>query len=111
MFHRVGLSIDKTHGIASDGNNREGLVIWREAKPMDKNLAPVERTEIAGLRVSQPDGPYKGVVGWIGHRDRIGELLGRVYTVSMRDGDIRVRRPSRRLTGKRRRENGSYDCD
>ena len=63
-------------------------MVGRKAHAVDEHLPLVERAEIAGLRVAQPDHAEQPVVGRIGHRDRVRELLGRVDPVMMADRNI-----------------------
>ncbi|MEY9504428.1 hypothetical protein ABIE87_003986 [Bradyrhizobium diazoefficiens] len=55
---------------------------------MHENLALVERAEIAGLRVAEPDHPKQLVVDRVGHRDRVRELLRGIDAVVMADRNI-----------------------
>src|SRR3954447_20739871 len=56
---------------------------------MHENLPTIERAEVSRLWLAQPDHTEKLVVGWIGHRNGVGELLGRVDAVSVANRNVR----------------------
>jgi hypothetical protein len=82
VLHRIGGGVDKRHGIASNRDNGDHLVIWREPHAVRQKLPPVERAEIAGLRLAETDHADKLVVIRIGHGNGVRELLGRVDSVA-----------------------------
>ena len=58
---------------------------------MDQDLSLVEQTEIARLRVTEPDNADQLVVDGISYGDRVGERLRRINPVGMADRNIGVR--------------------
>ena len=91
--------VDEAHRVRADGHHGEGPVVRREAHAVHEDLAPVEGREVAGLRIAQPNDAEKTVCRWVDHRDRVGELLGRVDAVVVADGNVRRGRRGRRLAG------------
>src|SRR3546814_10836861 len=57
---------------------------------MHQHLAAIERAEVAGLGIAAPDDAEQLVVGRIGDRNGVGELLGRIDAVVMADRPIRI---------------------
>ena len=66
------------------------LVVRREAHAVHEHLPLVERAEIGRLRIAEPDHAEQLVVGGIGDRNGVGELLGGVDAVAMADRDVRI---------------------
>src|SRR5262249_31070171 len=115
VLYDVGCGIDEGDGIRADRHHSNGPVVRRIAQPMYQHLTVVERTEIARLRIAQPDHTEQRIACRIGNRNRVGKLLSRVDSVPMTDGNIRIGRRTRRLTrptGCRRGKdrNGGYGC-
>ena len=98
----VAVSMKVTE-LRADRDDREGPVVGREAHAVHQHLALVERAEVAGLRIAEADDAEQLVVDRIGHRDGVGELLGRVDAVAMAHRDIRIGRRAGRLPGPSRR--------
>ena len=63
-------------------------MIGRKAHAVHQHLPLVERAEIAGLGIAEPDDAEQLVVDGIGDRDRVGELLGGIDAVVMADRDV-----------------------
>ena len=111
VLHRVGRGVDEGDGIAADRDDRDRLVIGRVAHAVDENLPLVERAEIAGLRVAEADHAEELVVDRIGHRHRVGELLGGVDPVAMADRDVRIGCGTGGLSGEGRRDRAQRGGD
>ena len=84
----VGCRIDEGDGVRPDRDNDNGAVVGREAHAMHQDLPIVERAEIRRLRLPQPNDPEQRVVGRVGDRHRVGELLGGIDTVLVAHWDI-----------------------
>ena len=102
VLHGVGRGVDEGHGIAADRDDRDRLVIGRVAHAVDEDLAFVERTEIAGLRIAEADHAEELVVDRVSHRHGVGELLGGIDPVAMADRNVRIRCGAGRLSGEGR---------
>ena len=99
MLDRIGRGVDESHGVAADRNHRNGFMVGGEAHAVDEDLSLVQRAEIAGLRIAEPDDTEQPVVDRIGHRDGVGKLLRRINPVAMADRDVRIGRRCGRLAG------------
>ena len=95
----VGLRIDEGHRIRADRHDGKRPVVRREAHAVNKNLSPVERAEIARLRIAKTDDAEQPVVRRVDDRHGVRELLGGVYAVVVADRDLRSRSRRRRLSG------------
>ena len=73
----------------ADRDDRERLVVGRKAHAVHQHLPLVERAEIAGLGIAEPDHAEQLVVDGIGDRDRVGKLFGGVDAVAMADRNVR----------------------
>jgi hypothetical protein len=65
-------------------------VIERKSHAVDQNLAAIERAEISGLRVAEPDDAEELAVDGIGDRDGVGKLFGGIDAIAMADRDVRI---------------------
>jgi len=65
---------------------------------MHKQLAVIERAQIAGLGIAEADHAEKRVRDWIGNRYGVRELLGRVDAVAVAQWNIRIAGARRGLT-------------
>src|SRR5262249_7282787 len=63
----VGPRIDERDRVGANGNNRERLLVGREPHSVNEQLAAIERTEVAGLRIAEPDDTQQRVCGGIGY--------------------------------------------
>ena len=63
-------------------------MVGREAQAVHQDLTAVQRAEIRRLRLAQPDDSEQRVVGRVGDRDRVRELLGSVDPVAVAHRDI-----------------------
>src|SRR6185369_7148287 len=82
---------------------RERPVVRRGAQAVDEDLPAIEWGETGGRGVAQPDHAQEPIIGWIGDRDGVGELLGSVDAVTVADRDVLVGRLAGRLARHRRR--------
>jgi hypothetical protein len=89
MLDGIGGRIDERHRVGPDGDDRERAVVRRETHAVNQQLAPVQRTQVAGRGIAQPDHAEQPVVGRIGDGDGVRELLGRVDAVPVADGHVR----------------------
>ena len=88
VLHRIGRRVDEGDGVRPDRNNDDGAVVRREPHAVDQKLSSVERAEVRWQRIPESNDAEQLVVGRIGDRHRIGELLGRVDAVVVADGDV-----------------------
>ncbi|ENN86844.1 hypothetical protein RHSP_31569 [Rhizobium freirei PRF 81] len=86
-------------------------MIRREAHAVNQNLSLVKGAEVAGLGIAELDDAQQLVIDGVGHRDSVGELLGRIDPVLVADRDVGVRCGSRCLTceGGQREEDGACE--
>ena len=86
-------------------------VLWSGeiAHAVDQHLALVERAEIAGLGIAEPDHAEQLVVDGIGDRDRVRKLFRRVDAVVMADRN--VGEAARRGPGRPRLPRGSIKAE
>jgi hypothetical protein len=83
-------------------------MVGRKPHPMHQQLSLVERTEIGGRRVAEGEHADELVIHRIDDRHRVRELVGRIESVPMADGEIRRGRGSRCLSGKRRNNTAEH---
>jgi hypothetical protein len=107
VFDRIGGGVDERHGITSDRDHRDGLVVGGKAHAMNQDLPFVERTEISRLRITEANDANQLVVDRIGDGDRVGELLGGIDAVMVADRNIRIRGGTGSLAG----DGGRNGCD
>ena len=89
VLHRVGRGVDEGDRVRADRHDRERPVVGREAHAVHQDLTAVQRAEVLRLRLAQPDDAEQRVVGGVGDRDRVRELLGSIDPVAVTHRDIR----------------------
>jgi hypothetical protein len=55
VFDFIGRRIDEAHGIRADRDDGERVMIRREAHAVCQDLSLVERAQIRGRRIAEPD--------------------------------------------------------
>jgi hypothetical protein len=102
VLHGVGGRVDESHRVAADRHDGNRPVVGREAHSMHQHLSTVERAQIARLGIPEANHSQELVVGRVGDRDGVGELLGGVDAVTVADRNVRVGGRAGGLSGKGR---------
>jgi hypothetical protein len=106
VLHRVGGGIDETDRVRPDRHGDKRPVIGRKAKPVNEQLAAIQRTHVAGLRVAEADRPDQRVARGVDDRNRVRVLFAEIDAVARADRFVWRRCCFGRLAGVGRPHDG-----